>query len=231
MHVRSYALTDIGKRRAENEDRYLNDLKELLFGVADGVGGEDKGGEAAEAAVTAITDSTHTTKRTVEAWLTELVKNAHKKALLYAPGATTLLLGHICDTKLYLAHLGDSRCYLLRKNKLTQLTQDHALENDPSVDKDNSLFKNNPHLLKQLTRWVGTKGKVNPEFITQELQVNDRILFCTDGVSNMIPTRVLEKTLSSESEPETLVNALIREALLRGGLDNATAVCVFIDSL
>jgi len=46
----------------------------------------------------------------------------------------------------------------------------------------------------------------------------------------MIPTRVLEKILGSESEPETLVNALIREALLRGGLDNATAVCVFIDS-
>jgi len=42
MHVRSYALTDIGKRRAENEDRYLNDLKELLFGVADGVGSKSE---------------------------------------------------------------------------------------------------------------------------------------------------------------------------------------------
>jgi PPM family protein phosphatase len=231
MHVRSYALTDIGKRRAENEDRYLNDFNQLLFGVADGIGGEDNGGEAAEAAVTAITKSSIVSRESPEVWLNELVKRAQMEALNYAPGATTLLLGHIRGSKLYIAYLGDSRCYLLRNRKLIQLTQDHAVENDPSIDKDDRIFKTNPHLLKQLTRWIGNKGKVNPEFITEELHINDRILFCTDGISNMVPDHVIEQIMSTYPEPEVMSNTLIGEALKRGGLDNATAVCVIIDSL
>src|SRR5436305_3610715 len=137
LSLRAAALSDIGRVRRENEDRYLLDEKLMLFGVADGVGGLPGGAEAAQLAVEEITEAMRSTGANGDPDLVSIVLRANKAVAALghkmspAMGiGTTLTIGCVRADALQLAHVGDSRCYGAHAGKFSRLTEDHSVENE-----------------------------------------------------------------------------------------------------
>src|SRR5688500_3297145 len=118
LSLRAAALTDIGRVRRENEDRFLLNEEAMLFGVADGVGGLPGGAEAAQLAIEEISGLLHDAPIDSVPDLNSAVQKANRmvatlgQEISPAMGiGTTLTIGCIRGSKLILAHVGDSRCY------------------------------------------------------------------------------------------------------------------------
>lgn len=235
MKYRSAALTDIGKTRFENEDRFLRDEALGLFGVADGIGGLPGGGEAAECTVQGlikaftadpgITDLI-TLTQSVSASVQELGQEVNPP---YGIG-TTLTFGLFKNGQLKLAHVGDSRAYVLQKGDFLCLTTDHNIENEARAlrargEKITVTAENR----NALTRCIGQPGV--PEVDFQEFLVTkgDRFFFTTDGICRMISDQELSDFLSGPENPDEMLRLIMDLALKRGGHDNLTAVLVYID--
>lgn len=234
MKFRSAALTDIGKTRFENEDRFLREEALGLFGVADGIGGLPGGGEAAECTV-------HEVKRLIEQGdatdLVALTQSVSKSVQdlgqelnpPYGIGST-LTFGLLKNGQLQLVHVGDSRAYVLQKGDFLALTEDHNIENEAR-----RLRARGEHILvnaenrNALTRCMGQPGV--PEVDVQEFIVSkgDRYFFTTDGICRMISNDELSELLSGPERPDEMIKLIIDLALKRGGHDNLTGVVVFID--
>src|SRR6185503_18523527 len=135
--LRAAALSDIGRVRRENEDRFLLDEKGRLFGVADGVGGLPGGAEAAQLAVTdvagalnALTDGKQPDLVAVVQHTNQAVSTLGQKISPTMGIGTTLTFGVIRDNVLMIAHVGDSRAYGARQREMVPLTEDHSVENE-----------------------------------------------------------------------------------------------------
>lgn len=235
--LRAAALTDIGRVRRENEDRYVCDLKTLLFGVADGVGGLPGGAEAAELTIHELVAGFNATPAKAEPDLTQLVQRANSAVALLglklSPSmgiGTTLTFAYVRGTALKLAHVGDSRCYVARNRELIRLTEDHSVENEARLRRARGevvyYHEANRHAL---TRCIGQPGRVEVDLISRPLVTGDRYLFCTDGVTRMILERELGEMIAAHDNPEDGVHDIVAAAVDRGGPDNATAVLVYVD--
>jgi protein phosphatase len=235
MKFQSAAITDIGKIREENEDRYLCDEALGLFGVADGIGGMPGGGEAAECSVQSISRS-----------LPELGEQPDLVALTQAASASVRELGMILNPPygigstlsfgvfksgtLRLAHVGDSRVYVLKQGALHCLTMDHSMQNEiHKLHARGETIELTSANRRALTRCMGQPGV--PEVDSCELPVTDdeRYLFTTDGIVNHLEESELAEILAGAGSPASILDALVGLALQRGGHDNLTAVVVFID--
>jgi protein phosphatase len=235
MKFRSAAITDIGKLRQENEDRFLRDDQLGLFGVADGLGGIPGGAEAAECAVDALKRS-----------LPELGDQADLVALTQAVSASvrelgqlihpphgigsTLTFGVFTRGKLRLAHVGDSRAYLFKHGQLLRLTVDHSMENE--IHKLKALREKielTAANRKALTRCLGQPGVPEVDYLEQPVAPGEVYLFATDGISNHIDDPELAAILASPVGLAEQLKSMIELALHRGGLDNLTAVLVKIE--
>jgi len=236
VHLRAAALTDIGRVRRRNEDRYVLDEALGLFGVADGVGGLPGGAEAAELALAGIVAGlTEAGGKPVDlVWLVRKSNQAvHDLGLQMSPRTgigSTLSIGQIRGNTLEIAHVGDSRCYVQRGEEFTALTEDHSVENEIRAQRargeDVYFHEANRNAL---TRCIGQPNTLDVDLISWPLQARDRILFCTDGITGMISDSNLASIMSSDAEPEAILREIVALAIRRGGHDNATGVIVFID--
>ena len=237
--LRAAALTDIGRVRRENEDRFLLDEKALLFGVADGVGGLPGGAEAAERAVEQIYEALRTAAIDEEPDLNEAVQQANR--MVSALGqeispsmgiGTTLTIGCIRGNKLLIAHVGDSRCYGARQREFERLTEDHSVENEARMRRARGeVVYYHEANRNALTRCIGQPTPPDVDLITRQMAAGDRYLFCTDGVTRMLPDEEIGSLLMKFDNPKSALNEIINLAVRRGGPDNATGVALFIDSL
>src|SRR5437764_8265515 len=195
--------TDVGLVRDHNEDRYLAD--ERLFAVADGVGGHKAGEVASQTAVETL--QREFTEPTTDA-LIDAVKTANRTVWNLAETnsdqrglGTTLtaiaLVGDGDEERLAVVNVGDSRAYLLQQGELEQLTEDHSL-------------------VEQLVR----EGQLTP-------YKGDRLLLCSDGLTNEVTDEEIASTLRTVSDPEEAARQLVGEARDHGGNDNIT--CVVVD--
>jgi protein phosphatase len=236
MKLRSAALTDIGKTRFENEDRFLCNEALGLFGVADGIGGLPGGGEAAECTVQEVT-------RMVgdggDLNLVELTQSASQSVQRlgqelnppYGIGST-LTFGLFKDGQLRLAHVGDSRAYVFQKGDFLRLTEDHTVENEARRLRARGEYIDvNAENRNALTRCMGQPGV--PEVDLQEFIVTkgDRYFFTTDGICRMISDDELAEILAGPESPQEMMNIIMDLALKRGGHDNLTGVIVFVDAV
>ena len=235
MKLRSAAITDIGKTRYENEDRFLQDDAIGLFGVADGIGGLPGGGEAAERTVQEIqrifrldggNPDLVTLTQQVSASVQELGQQINPPFGI----GTTLTFGVFLNGRLQLAHVGDSRAYILQKGDFLRLTQDHTVENEArKLRARGEDIVVSPENRNALTRCIGQPGV--PEVDLQEFIVGarDRYFFTTDGICRMISDDELSDILSGPESPDEMLKIIMELALKRGGHDNLTAVLVYID--
>ncbi|MCX6956395.1 MAG: protein phosphatase 2C domain-containing protein [Verrucomicrobia bacterium] len=237
--LRAAALTDIGRVRRNNEDRYLCDEALRVFGIADGVGGLPGGAEAAQQTVDEILAALHRQPPDAEPDLVAIVQQTNETVSILghrispAMGiGTTLTFGCVRGNTFKLAHVGDSRAYLLRKGEFMRITEDHSVENEARLRraKGEVVYYHEANR-NALTRCIGQPTPPEVDLISRPLVVGDRYLFCTDGVTRMIPDSEIGELVAQADTPEEALKAIVSLAVRRGGPDNATGVMVFVDGL
>ncbi len=239
MRIRSAALTDIGKVRTENEDRFLCDDELHLYAVADGIGGLAGGAQAAEAAITRLTAHARNLPPDKDWDFQELFRAVNQDVTevgrtidaVYGIG-TTLTVVRLRDQGLHLAHVGDSSCYLWREDTLEKLTLDHNLENEMKDRHGrNAAIFLSPRARNALTRCIGQPEAPATDVIVRLLKTGDRILLCSDGITRFTRDREIGHVVMMAPDPATALSHLLQLASARGGLDNATGVLLFIDEI
>jgi serine/threonine protein phosphatase PrpC len=239
LSLRAAALTDIGRVRRENEDRFLLDEKAMLFGVADGVGGLPGGGEAAQLAIEEFTAILQTTPDDKPPDLHAAVQRANRmvaalgQRISPAMGiGTTLTIGCIRGNQITIAHVGDSRCYGSREREFMRLTEDHSVENEARLRRARGeVVYYHEANRNALTRCIGQPTPPEVDLISRYIAPDDRYLFCTDGVTRMLPDAEIGSLMMRAENPKTLLNDIVGLAVRRGGPDNATGVAVFVDTV
>ena len=246
MKLISASASHIGKVRDRNEDSYFqyepkgakDKAKGALFMVADGMGGHSGGDIASRIAVETIKDHYYSTGNgSAEKILSDAFELANQaiinKALndssLFGMGTTCTAMA-IKDDRAFFAHLGDSRAYLLRKNKLEQITQDHSLVGDMvrsgMISREDA--RNHPQR-NIITKSLGSQEKIKPETPCSPLvlQKGDVIMLCSDGLTSFVGDDDIRNILS-ENPPKKACERLVSLANDTGGGDNITVQVVSI---
>ena len=229
------AATDVGRVRQINEDRYLAD--EQLFAVADGVGGHQAGEVASQTSVETLqrtfTEGEHTTEGLVHAaeaaneavW--RLAQGSREKRGMGTTLTALALVRQDGDEQLALTNVGDSRAYLLQQGELIQLTEDHSLVEELVRDGKLTPAEAQTHPQKSIiTRALGMEPEIEVdswEIIPFE---GDRILLCSDGLTNELSDDRIASTLRQLADPQEAAHELVRQARTAGGSDNITVVVV-----
>jgi serine/threonine protein phosphatase PrpC len=240
-------MTNRGRRRDHNEDNLYvfsapdtdHDGRGMLLAVADGMGGHAGGEYASRIAVESLGEfyeprngenppAQDALRTCIDKAHTTIYTQAQNSAILKGMG-TTLTAALIDKNTLNIGQVGDSRCYLIRNGSIKQLTNDHSLVAEQIrmglITPDEAAHHPARNII---TRALGTKEKVEPDFYTFPLEPDDRILMCSDGLHGVVEdTKILELTLASASAPAACVR-LVEEANANGGPDNITVVIVHI---
>lgn len=235
MNLRSHALSDIGRIRAENEDSFVCDDHGRLYGVADGIGGLPAGAQASQLAIATLRDFLARAGEEPDyaACLEEVNERVFRlgQTLSVRLGiGTTLTAGHLRGNKLHVIHVGDSMLLRVRNGIIEQLTTDHNVENEVRL----RIARGEPVGLVvenrlALTRCVGQPPPLEGDQLEIEVKPGDRYLFCSDGITRMMNLREIASRLSISPNPEIWLKTLIERANERGGYDNATGVALFFD--
>ena len=239
------AVTDPGKKRNHNEDALLTLPESGIYVVADGVGGRACGEVASAICVESFRDSAHLvsarvaayteastldTRNAVLATIDEVLQTASRRIYETAEaegraGMTTTVVALVVGNgTAFLAHVGDSRAYLVRDGELRQLTEDHSMVNElvrtGKMTYEEARSSRHRHVI---TRAVGLYPTVQPSLAAVDLHPGDRLLLCSDGLSDVVaPELMLEEGASDDLEGA--VATLLQAALDRGGPDNITVV-------
>ncbi|MGI8649917.1 MAG: Stp1/IreP family PP2C-type Ser/Thr phosphatase [Rubrobacter sp.] len=235
FYLEHFGLTDPGKVRENNEDSLLvgEGDDETLFAVADGIGGFEAGEVASRMAIDALK------KMAPEDAFEGVVKEANRRIRTAAKGderlagmGTTIVAIRFGGTQqrpvAEIAHVGDSRAYLMRSDKFRPLTEDHSLVAELVRSGELTRDEAADHPQKNLiTRALGAEEKVEADTAVIPIEANDRILLCSDGLSDMVrEDRIREVLSENPGDPETPTGILLKEALEAGGADNITVVVV-----
>lgn len=230
----AYAKSDIGKVRETNEDSFV--CMPPLFIVADGMGGHVAGEVASRMATDAIrkyfTGGAQATRP--ELLLKQAIDHANSLILEFSRNksgcagmGTTVTAIYADGTKLYWGHVGDSRMYLLHNGKLLQVTEDHSLVGElvrsGSITPEEALTHPQRNIL---TRAVGTNEQLKVDCGVTEWTEGDKVLICTDGLTNMVMEQEIYASLVANLSGEEVLEKLFELANAAGGLDNITAILV-----
>jgi len=250
MKITYKAISDVGRKRSANEDSYFADSELSLFVVADGMGGHAAGEVASKIAVESIQDFIRFTNSDKDiTWpyefdetlsmagnrLKTAIQSAHAKVLEatsqkkeFQGMATTVVSILMDDTKAEVAHVGDSRAYLVRGDRLIQLTSDHSWVNEQlrTGAITSQQARNHPYR-NIVTRALGGPNPVDVDVTEEPMQDGDIILLCSDGLNTMIPDEeILSIVAKSRDDLDKACEELINTANQNGGEDNVTAILV-----
>lgn len=238
----AFAKSDIGKARELNQDYYYISSPEETIGLyilADGMGGY-KGGEVAsrlatESAKKYIYDNFNQTEKQKEDIL-KLIKDAmiYSNMVVYEKSkenkelegmGTTLEVCLIYNNKAYIGHIGDSRIYRIRKGVMRRLTKDHSYVQQLIEDGKITREEANTHPKKNmLTKALGCTPYVEPDIRARNIEKNDILIMCSDGLTNMVKEEQIYETI--KDNPSTAAEELIKQANDAGGYDNITVVII-----
>ena len=230
------AATDVGRMRKNNEDSYLS--SKPVAAVADGMGGHSAGEVASAIAIeelaalgsrgpweneTAATDDLKQAILRANRRIREMAASDHK---LNGMGTTLVALLEDGDM-VHVANVGDSRGYLLRQGELSQVTVDHSLVQELVDDGRLSPEDAERHPQRSvITRALGIDPEVEFDLFTYKLQVGDRLLLCSDGLSDVVGTTQIRNVLLRVRSPQKAARQLVTVANEQGGPDNITVIVV-----
>ena len=241
------AVTDTGRKRKNNQDSILAEASLGIYVVADGVGGR-LGGDRASALCVEIFEARAPALQHLVAHHARDPGEGRRNQVLEAldsvcqeasravyemgisegfPGtSTTLALALVGGGFVFVAHAGDSRVYLYRKELLRRLTEDHSMVNElvnqgkmTAQDARRSSYR---HVI---TRALGNSPFVQVDLACTELLPGDRLVLCSDGLSDPVEPEALQSLVSS-GKPEETVPKLLDAALEAGGPDNISIIVV-----
>ena len=234
------AATDIGLVRQTNQDAlYVDDALAI---IADGMGGHAAGEVAAAISIDMVCAGFRE-HQNVEG-LVEAIQNANRAVVSDARGnpehfgmATTIIaVGLTYDLEGVmsptLVHVGDSRAYQLRDGALRQLSEDHSVAEEwvrmGRLTAEEALVHPRRH---QLTRGVGVEDTIAIDVRSISALAGDRVLLCSDGLSNELDGDTLARLASAPNGLEMAVESLVSEAKVAGGRDNISAILLEFDEV
>lgn len=236
------AATHKGKIREKNEDSFVIEPETGLFLLSDGMGGH-RGGELASKIVTedlpvmietGLDKRKSSNPRTIKALIKNCIITQSKQLFLEADsesgftdmGATVAVV-LIRKGRAYVANLGDSRIYRLRKEKLSLLSKDHSVVSE-LLDKGEIHPEEADRHPEQglITRYVGMGENASPYIRSFKLHPGDRLLLCTDGLTDMLDDNRILKILTGSAQPQSAAENLVKNAIEAGGLDNITSIVI-----
>ncbi len=224
------------------------DQRPLLVAVSDGMGGASAGEVASALTTEALrTHAEGAMARlaghdppVLEAWLAEGIHEANRRVRetagkdpsIQGMGATATV-GLVFPGAAIIAHVGDSRAYHLREGQLTQITTDHTfvghLVAQGHLSPEEAEAHEQRHVLLQA---VGTKETLDVGSLTVILRPGDRLLFCSDGLYDLVSDGAIADTLASDGQPPLAqCRALITAANSLGGFDNTTVVILHVEDV
>lgn len=247
MTIEASGATDPGRVRANNEDSYaiflppklIHGLDALLI-VADGMGGHQAGEVASGIVIDTFrwrfgSDDSTAPDTDHQDWprdLEEAVVEANRAVRLAAARdptklgmGSTAVAAAIHGDRLDLVNLGDSRAYLVSGAAIYQLSVDHSwvAEQVRAGTLAPAAARRHPQR-NMLTRAVGAADLARPDLHTFELLPGDRVVLCSDGLTNLVSDGELAQLVSSEPDLARAVDQLIHRACQRGAPDNVTVV-------
>ena len=235
--MKYYAMTDVGRRREMNQDyvyamgQPIGPFPNLLV-VADGMGGHKAGDFASKFTVEVVKrEIAGSRSRKPEKVLHDAIQVANRELIRVASRdvklegmGTTLVVATVIGDTLYFANIGDSRLYLLDDN-IKQLSKDHSLVEEmvrlggiKAEDARNHPDKN------IITRAMGVKDEAEADFYEFRIKRGDKILMCTDGLSNMVEDEDMFGLVKGSRDVVEAVQMLIDRANSNGGRDNIGVV-------
>ena len=249
--IKSWARTDVGRKRKHNEDSFLVDEGLGLYAVADGMGGHAAGEVASAQAVKSIRDALADGKPILEAFVRSptvesreqtaaLMERAIHKACADIHALATSDLGKrgmgttvvallAAGKKAVVGHVGDSRVYLYRNGRAHQLTEDHTIIQEQLkrglITKDQVATAENRNVI---TRAVGIQPSVAVDTLVTDLLPGDLFVLCSDGLHGYLQDDELPQLFAQERDK--LPDLLVDLALQRGGKDNVTAIVLSIEA-
>jgi protein phosphatase len=244
-YVSCAALTDVGRKRKNNEDNYGTFPDAGVFCVADGMGGARDGEVASRIVVEHLAGALRNWEKIsppipIEDRLA-LVDKCLDAASLWinqyaashdAAGCGTTFVGVVFDPgkpgHAVAVHAGDSRLYRIHRHKITQITCDHSVANMTGVKNENEL---NPVFRNMILRAVGIKPAVELERTSFEVASGDWVLICSDGLTKMIDDKAIAKIVTAAEGGKAAVHTLVAEANRCGGRDNVTVILLHVGDL
>jgi len=244
--------TDVGQERSLNEDSLLTldialvfrsiSMPVGLFAVADGMGGHEAGEVASQLVVQAIARQAVSEVLSpaasgellpdVREWLTAATLTANQSVYDRRKAAgtdmgTTLVMALFVGNTATIANIGDSRAYLLKQDKIVQITTDHSLvERLVATGQITPEEAANHPQRNVIYRVIGDKPRVKADLFEQQLAPGEALLLCSDGLSGMVPDEQIWHTWRTSTSPQEACDRLVEAANQAGGGDNITAVMV-----
>ncbi|MEN2464623.1 Stp1/IreP family PP2C-type Ser/Thr phosphatase [Ornithinibacillus sp. JPR2-1] len=240
--MEGHFLTDRGQVRAHNEDSggiFSNSHGQYLAIIADGMGGHQAGDVASDMATTILKKKWKEIKgfdspEEVEEWLQQSLLDANTSIYQLSlekeecQGMGTTVVVAVCTGEfITVAHIGDSRCYLFNDFRFKQITEDHSLVNalvqSGQISKDDAMY----HPRKNVVlRALGTNELVEPDIQTINWEAGDRLLLCSDGLTDKVHDGELADYLKSTEDIEEVGKRLVDLANERGGEDNVSLIII-----
>ncbi|GAB3264523.1 hypothetical protein GCM10027562_29130 [Arthrobacter pigmenti] len=207
-----------------------------MFGVADGIGGQEAGEVASGVCVQVLGD--HPLLATKRHLLTSgdvyrLIDDADA-AIREATGSrsgTTLsgvaLIEEAGRLWWLVFNVGDSRTYLLNADGMEQVTVDHSevqelLDMGVMTALEAAVYPRRG----MLTRALGTGAKATPDLFQLPVETGGRVVICSDGLTNEVNDEQIHRIMAASPDPQQAAEALVQAAISSGGRDNATVVVI-----
>ena len=237
--MKTYSITDTGILREMNQDYFfasddpVGNLPNLYI-VADGMGGHKAGDYASryttqrivasvsrnpgDEPVTILKEAIETANKLL---ITESAEDESKRGM-----GTTLVAATVIGRHLVVANIGDSRLYIINRD-IRQITRDHSLVAEMVRIGEVPVSEARKHPDKNIiTRAIGAGDDVDADFFEVDLNEGDRILICTDGLTNMVEDQDIRDIVLQNIPLEERVELLVRTANRNGGKDNITVMMI-----
>jgi PPM family protein phosphatase len=223
------AVTDPGRTRRHNEDSYVIDPP--LFAIADGMGGAQAGEVASRLATAALEE--RGADGGGEERIAALIQEANRRVYDRSSKdpntsgmGTTITVALVEGDRVAFGHVGDSRAYLIRAERMEQLTEDHSLVNELLKTGKLSREEAESHPQRSvITRALGTDPDVDVDTFSVAAENGDLFLLCSDGLTDMVSEEsILDVVERNRGDIDGALRALVKAANRGGGQDNITVV-------
>ncbi|GGP12270.1 Stp1/IreP family PP2C-type Ser/Thr phosphatase [Oceanobacillus neutriphilus] len=238
-------LTHCGQVRNHNEDAggiFENKTNQPIAIIADGMGGHKAGDVASMLAVENMKNRWQETEAVqspndIEQWLENIINETNEQIFRKSQEnkqlegmGTTLVAAVMSGNSLTIAHIGDSRLYIARGENVEQLTEDHSFVNELVKRGEITEGDAEVHPYKNyIIRALGTEAQVNTDIKTLTWDTGDRLLLCSDGLSDKLSQTELAQFITADKGMNEIGQELIDLANERGGEDNISLILIAHD--
>ncbi len=234
-----FGMTDRGRVRPDNQDtfRIADCSGYVAVAVCDGMGGAKAGALASSLAADSFMSHLErcmqekeppeagVALREAASFANIRVFDKSRESLAFEGMGTTLVAALVKDGRVTLINVGDSRCYHFSRRGLRRLTVDHSLVEEMVSRGEITRREAENHPRKNvITQAVGLEYRLHGDIYYPETEPGETLLFCSDGLSNVLGRSVMEEVLYTENDTERCCARLMELALAAGAPDNVTVV-------